>query len=99
MFLASQIPPLATHLSVTSYHHPYTFCFILFLLPQSILADMKVSRDVQEVLESPSFDRDSLAAVVQAARALHEQLRKLAPGSKTSISQHLLHMRVVSGVS
>ncbi|GAX83943.1 hypothetical protein CEUSTIGMA_g11367.t1 [Chlamydomonas eustigma] len=62
---------------------------------QGILADMKISRDMQEALGNPSFERDRLGDVVQMAWSLRDQLQRTTPGSPNCVSEHLLHMRVV----
>ena len=62
---------------------------------QDILADMRISREVQDALESPAFDRTGLPGVVRSAWALHGQLQQLTPGTLSCISAHLLHLRVV----
>ena len=65
---------------------------------QDIISDLRVSRDVADVLESPAFDTDRPSSIVKAAWALHAQQQRLRPGFPTSLSPHLLHLRVVAEV-
>eukprot|EP00798_Chlamydomonas_sp_ICE-L_P020458 gene20458-27247_t len=68
----------------------------LLAILKALLSDLKLSREMEDILENPPLESErELDRVVKAAWQLRSKLQLLTPGSKTCVSAHLLNMKVV----